>query len=132
MYTQSQNSLLLNGIQGSDGLGSKCTWIECERDFTCLHLHKNVKSMNGKFVCLLWSWVKNLQIFAWFHVKLLKVQEFGVNENSQHRTEVKCDYAKCWKLLQVWIFHEHEFTKPFIVPMPILCEIGNEKTFVIS
>ena len=35
----------------------------------------------------------------WFHVKLLKLLESGINQKSWHRTEVKRDSVKCWKLL---------------------------------
>ena len=34
-----------------------------------------------------------------FHVKLLKLWEFGMNGNSRHWIEVKCDSVKCWKSL---------------------------------
>ena len=42
---------------------------------------------------------EQLSISSWSHVKLLKLRELGVNGNSWHRTDVKCDSMKCWKLL---------------------------------
>ena len=42
--------------------------------------------------CDLCFQVKNMSFLAWFHKKLL-------NENSCHRTKVRRDFMKCWKLL---------------------------------
>ena len=64
-----------------------------------------MNSVNIKFPCYLWFRVKNLLISALFHVKLLKLLESGVNGNSQHRTEMKGDFVKCWNCFREWIFH---------------------------
>ena len=75
---------------GSDGLWSKFTWIECERDFTFHHLREP------------WNpWMTTFPIFRnfdWkniFLVKSLKLWELGVNMNSYFRNEVKQDSMEC-------------------------------------
>ena len=54
----------------------------------------NVKSVNDNFPHFLWFLVKNLPISMWFHVKLLKLCELGVNGNSRHTTEMKREMLK--------------------------------------
>ena len=60
---------------------------------------------------------KNLLISLWFHVKFLNWIELGINENSQHSTEGKCDSMKCWKLLFSvnfpWMWIHWPITKPY-------------------
>ena len=56
----------------------------------------NAKSMDDYFPHFLWFWVKNVSTSAWFHVKLLKLHESGMNENSRHRTEVNHVFVKCF------------------------------------
>ena len=51
-----------------------------------------VKSMNDNFPYLLWLSVKKLSIFAWFHMKLLKLCKSGVNWNWRHKIEVIRDF----------------------------------------
>ena len=59
------------------------------------------------FSCYLWFRVNNL-LSMWFHVKLLKLRESDINQNSQLRTEVKRDSVKWQKLISsvnfLWIW----------------------------
>ena len=99
---------------------TKFPWIEHESDFHFLPFPWNKKSLNENLPRLSWFWVNNVLTSAWFHVKWLKLSESGVTRNSQCRTEVKCDFIKCWKLLLIlnfpwaWIHwpitkHYHEY-----------------------
>ena len=60
-----------------------------------------VKSVIDNFPYFSWFWVKNYLKFDWFCQKLLNLQDFGMIEISQCRTEVKIDSVKCKTLLSL-------------------------------
>ena len=59
-----------------------------------------------------WFWVKNVSLSAEFLVQLLKLRDTSINENSQHRNEVKPDSCNAENCYQARIFGEQEFTDP--------------------
>ena len=88
----------------SDGSCIRFPWIELKHDFTIHHLCDSNEIANENFPHLQWFQVKELSISNWFHVKLLKLRESRINGNSRHRTEVKRDSMKCWKMLLIWAY----------------------------
>ena len=58
-----------------------------------------------------WFWGKKPQIFVWFHMNSVELEELGVKRISQFITEVKHDSVKCLKLhcYRAWIFRERIF-----------------------
>ena len=72
----------------SDVLLSKCTSIEHEHDFHFLCLWMTIFPI---FTIL----GEKLEHFPWFHKKLLKLLEMGLNKISQFRSEMIRDSMKC-------------------------------------
>ena len=91
-----------------------------------------VEIWEWQFSHSLWFYVKNLLSLAGFHVKLLKLRESGMNEKSWHRTEVKRESVKCWKMLSSvnfpWKWIHEPITRWYYLP---ICYLVNHLTWQI-
>ena len=76
-------------------------------NFTFHCLHKPWRLWLTIFL-FLWFWMKNLQTFAQFHVKSLKVPDSGTNKISQFRTEVNRN--SMYEMLKIAFQHEFPWT----------------------
>ena len=85
MRTTTINRYVIQSI--SDGAWTKFPWIEHERDFTSDHLRETWSPSMTVFAIYCYLNCKTCPFLPNFTRKLLKLQESGVNGNSQHRTE---------------------------------------------
>ena len=92
-----------------------CTW------FYFSPCARTEKSVNGKSIFFSWFWVKNLQNFAWFHLKSLRLWELHGKQDFCFRTRVNRNSVECWTLLLrvnyfIWIFEIRKLVEFITLP----------------